>query len=233
MLEFLPNELLKKIFEFLQPTDFLALSKVSDRFKEVTKIIDWSIINISNTSLDEDDLKLIKEKCRDSDEFSILGTNTSFDREVVFDFDFYIFDTLTNGENITWLSLDFCPVSTLIVLRHLPNIEILSLLHCNNLVPDDITAIRHCNRIEQLYISHTGITAISLLDVLCRERFENLFCIDCQGIEFTFLEILATTQVVGKLYYFGLSLFPTLTLPMFNMHFRDRYTHIDWRLFLL
>ncbi|CAH1792386.1 unnamed protein product [Owenia fusiformis] len=127
--------------------------------------------------------------------------------------------------------LDTTSISTLTFLRFTPNLKVLSIEHCNNLVSDDIASLKYCKNVEQIHMSHTGITARSIFELCAKCRFGELIVLDCQGIEFIFSETLALTTIQKDLIYFGLSLFPTFTRETFEVFFRKRLPDIDWRLF--
>lgn len=83
------------------------------------------------------------------------------------DVDFLFTTGLCNAKLLYWLDITGCEVSTLCFLNFLPNIEILNLSECKNLVDVDFQAIRSCKKLSQCYVSFTKIkpeTIVSLCD---------------------------------------------------------------------
>ena len=65
--------------------------------------------------------------------------------------------TLTN------LDITACPLSSLGFLNKLPNLELLTLAECPNLLKEDFDALRICTQIVYLSVGFTRITSQKLI----------------------------------------------------------------------
>lgn len=95
------------------------------------------------------------------------------------DIDFLFITELTNAKSLTWLDITDCPVSTLCFLKFLPNVEILNVSDCKNLVNADFHVIKSCNNLSQLYLSFTKITPKKIVSI-CESL--TLIVLDISGI---------------------------------------------------
>ncbi|CAH1774621.1 unnamed protein product [Owenia fusiformis] len=228
MLDQLPAEIICLILDFLKIEDLIKVSKINQQFKTIISKypnIGWKNIFVPET-IDNEEFVTLCEHSKQFEEFIVSGAVELMLMSP--EADFFIFSALQYSINLHILQLDGTTISTLTFLRFLPNLEVLSLSYCLNLVSEDIIALQWCHKIEQLYVSHTAIDALELTTVCMKEKFPNLFSVEAQGIEFTYLQICQLLNAVVKLSYFGLSLFPTLPLRTFNLAFKNRYTDIVW-----
>lgn len=89
---------------------------------------------------------------------------------------------LCNAKNLYWLDLTECKLSTLCLLEYLPNLEILNVSDCPNLIDDDFHAIRYCKKLDHLYVSFSRITPSTVVSINTELR---LTVLDVSGIKFS------------------------------------------------
>lgn len=125
------------------------------------------------------------------------------------------------AKELYWLDLTNCKISTLCFLKCLPNIQILNVSGCNNLVNDDFLAIQNCTNIDQLYVSFTEIkpsTIVVLTSKLCFTVLES--CAIPLGIN-DIQSIFSASYTT--LLYVQLTLADTIDEKLFRQNFCQRY----------
>ena len=125
------------------------------------------------------------------------------------------------AKELYWLDLTNCKISTLCFLKCLPNIQILNVSGCNNLVNDDFLAIQNCTNIDQLYVSFTEIkpsTIVLLISKLCLTVLES--CAIPLGIN-DIQSIFSASYTT--LLYVQLTLADTIDEKLFRQNFCQRY----------
>lgn len=95
--------------------------------------------------------------------------------------DFLFTTGLCNAKSLYWLDLTCCSVSTLGFLQCIPNIKILNLSECANLVDADVEVISTLHTLDHLYLSFTNITPNAIVRICAYLR---LSVLDTSGIPF-------------------------------------------------
>ena len=121
----------------------------------------WRNINFDfQVNLSYDHLQRILEHAAGFWSFLIPFVHLDF---LTPDIDWLLFNGLCKAKALYWLDLSECKLSTLSFLHCLPNIQILNLSGCHNLVDEDFLAIQRCLKVEQLYVSFTNITPSTIV----------------------------------------------------------------------
>ena len=144
------------------------------------------------------------------------------------DIDFLFITELSNAKSLTWLDITDCPVSTLCFLKFLPNIEILNVSDCKNLVDADFHVLKFCGKLCQLYVSFTKVTPDTLLSV-CDSL--TLIVLDVSGIPLNFRQ--CERLLHPGLVYFQFTPDNQDDEPLFQglfRRFRDTSVHIVHRI---
>ena len=72
---------------------------------------------------------------------------------------------LSAAKSLYWLDLSECELSSLRFLKYMPDLEILNVSGCKNLVDKDFVAVKYCNKFNQLYVSFTAISPSSVISL--------------------------------------------------------------------
>jgi len=73
------------------------------------------------------------------------------------------------------------PLSTLTFLRFAPNLELLDVSGCRNLVDDDFTIVKDLSSLCQLYVSFTAVKPHTLADIV---QHKSITVLDACGVKF-------------------------------------------------
>ena len=141
--------------------------------------------------------------------------------------DFLFITELSNAKSLTLLDITDCPVSTLCFLKFLPNLEILNVSDCKNLVDADFHVLKSCGNLRQLYVSFTKVKPNTLLSVC---DYLTLIILDVSGIPLNFRQ--CERLLHPGLVYFQLTPDNQDDEPLFQVffrRFRDISMHIIHR----
>lgn len=133
----------------------------------------------------------------------------------------YAFPRRLNGTHLILLNLSETRISTLCFLLESPNIEILDLSGCKNLIDEDFLIIRKCQKVEQLYLSFTHVSTESLKAITYSLT---LFTLDVCGIKFSLADCDAILRHSYKsLLFFYSSVLDTEEREAFETEIIDHY----------
>jgi len=99
-----------------------------------------------------------------------------------FEIDFLFSTNLVNAKNMYCLDISQCKLSTLCFQRYMSSLKIVNVSECLNLVDEDFQVISSCNNLEQLFLSLTNISCITITSV-CSVLY--LMVLDLSGIPIT------------------------------------------------
>jgi hypothetical protein len=145
-----------------------------------------------------------------------------------FEIDFY-FSRYLKSKKLYWLTLTDLPISTLCFIKNTPNIQILDLSGCTNLIDDDFRVLKKTRDIDQLYLSFTNITGKTLIEIVCDKT---LIVLDVCGVRLS-LENCKTIlhSCFSSLLTFHLSLEEDVTERQFNEEVRNIYRDIAFHVY--
>lgn len=133
------------------------------------------------------------------------------------DIDFIFSTSLCNAKSLCWLDVTNCKLSTLCFLNFLPNLEILNVSDCRNLVDADFQAVKSCDKLTQLYVSFTRIKPDTIVSICAKLT---LTVLDASGIP---LQVGHCERILSHvLLYFQVTLDTFDDEPLFHGLF-DRY----------
>ena len=145
------------------------------------------------------------------------------------DLDLILIRGLSASKSLYWLDLSDCELSSLCFLKCTPNLEILNVSGCKNLIDQDFTALKYCSKINQLYVSFTAIYPSSLIS-LCSILTLNV--LDMCAIPFKLKEIESLMQLsYSTLVYVHLSLDSTLDVTVFRQFIAKRYLDCSFSIY--
>ena len=176
----LPDLVLVKILSHFSIQDLLqTVAKTCTRLNSIVECnsILWSrFVPDYFSSVNIEQLHRILRHSAALTEFAIpYGTFTCCAPDI----DFLFITELTNAKSLTWIDITDCPVSTLCFLKFLPNIEILNVSDCKNLVDADFHVVKTCKNLSQLYVAFTKISPDTLLSIC---SCLTLIVVDASGI---------------------------------------------------
>jgi len=137
-----------------------------------------------------------------------------------FDLDL-LFANFLKSCKLSWLTLTDLPLSTLCFLVNTPNIEVLNLSGCTNLVDEDFMVLKTVTHVDQLYLSFTNISNNTLCEIV---RGKSLLVLDVCGVPLTIAtchQVLSATHT--SLITFDLSLDNGISVQDFNRQVKDVY----------
>ena len=140
-----------------------------------------------------------------------------------------LFASFMKSRKLYHLSLVDLPISTLCFVENTPNIEILNLSGCVNLVNDDFLVLKGATRLDQLYLSFTNISGETLCEIV---RGKSLIVLDVSGVPLSLdlchrvLRLLASTLVA-----FHLSLEGGVQEMQFNREICDLYLDTSFHIY--
>lgn len=98
------------------------------------------------------------------------------------DLDYTLTREFRRSTSLYWMSLADMPLSTLSFLKSTPNLEILNLSGCRNLVNADFLVLKSISSLQQLYVSFTAVTAATLVEIV---KGKSIIVLDACGVSFT------------------------------------------------
>lgn len=90
-----------------------------------------------------------------------------------------------NSPKLYWLDLSYCGISTLSFLSCTPNLKILHLAHCYSLHDDEARYIRSCDKLNDLDISCTNMTADTVVHHIASNKKIGLTSLNVKGLIMT------------------------------------------------
>ena len=147
----------------------------------------------------------------------------------VCDIDYTFIKYFQKAEQLYWLNVTDAPISTLGFIVNAPNIQLLNLSGCKNLLDVDFAVIADCTKLDQLYLSFTHISPETLVSII---RGRRLTVLDICNVQ---LSIEHCEQILAgcweTLLYFHLSLQEGISSNSFRSQIEDIYIDISFRLY--
>lgn len=145
------------------------------------------------------------------------------------DIDLLLIQGLSASKSLYWLDLSDCQLSSLCFLKCLPELEILNISGCKNLIDPDFAAVQYCSKVNQLYCSFTAISSGSIIN-LCSVLDLNV--LDICDIPLTLTEIESLMQHgYETLVSVHLTLDQTLEESVFRQYISKRYLDCSFSIF--
>lgn len=199
----LPDVPLIRIFFFLDLEDLvLVVNRVCKRFYHLIKStpVLWRVFEFYWPQvIKEEDLPYIFRHSKSFRVFNI-GYCTYSGRLSVFDYSFI--SSLSCARKLTWLNLTRTSISSTCFLQYLPNLEILDLSECENLIDCDFHVVSQCHKLQNLYLSFDKVNPKTIKDIVsCIPQLEIL---DISGIFLKFFEV---TSILDQCYWTLMSIY--------------------------
>ena len=115
--------------------------------------------------------------------------------------DYILTASLPKARRLYWIDLSQCRLSTLCFLQGMPQLKILNLSECQNLIDDDFEVISSLTTLDKLYVSFTRITPDKIVQI-CGSL--TLTVLDTSGIPFSLVHCARVLR--PDLKYFTVSL---------------------------
>lgn len=201
------------------------LQRVNRTCKRLNNIINCNSVLWRNISIENDEVTLSEESLQQLLEHS-SGFWTFLIPFVQLtcktpDVDWLFVKGFGKAKELYWLDLSECKLSTLSFLTCLPNLQIVNLCGCYNLVDEDFFAIQKCCKLEQLYVSFTKIKPSTI--VLLASKL-NLSVLDACAIPLSINNIQSIFDFsYGTLLYVHLTLENGINEREFRQTFCRRY----------
>jgi hypothetical protein len=131
------------------------------------------------------------------------------------------FFTLADFSSLVWIDITDSKLSTLCFLYGAPNLEIVNLSGCRNLIDDDCLVLKESKKLEQIYVSFTKILP-ETLQIICENK--PLISVDACGVKLNIdncRNILQNTR--GELVHLHISLSSAVTKEGFKQEILDLY----------
>lgn len=142
--------------------------------------------------------------------------------------DLHFINGFSRCQSLQWLDVSECRLSTLCFLKYTPNLEILNVSSCMNLKDDDFAALKHCTKLEKLYLSFTEVTAETIVK-LCEQI--QLTVLDICGIRFSLENCHSLLALqYSSLLHCHLSLQNTVSTQEFQTQVQDQYFFCRFRI---
>ena len=218
----LPAEVLVYIFRFLGIEELLTrVNRTCTVFNELIKksSILWERFEFEDLTeplnIKKDDLSFILKHSAAFRTF-ILPPSSVFCKSYEID---YLFSTLLHSKSLYWLTLTDLPISTLCFITYTPNIEVLNLTGCTNLVDNDFLILQNATKLDQIYLSFTSVQPTTVCKIV---KGKNLTVIDVCGVQFTISQCREVLQHCrDTLLYFHLTLDDSVSESDFNREIID------------
>lgn len=179
----LPDLILVNILQYIKFADLiLVVNRTCKRLNTIVKENSrlWRHLYFEHPiTLNKEQLDYVLRHSNGFSEFSIPHATFSC---LVPDIDSALVHRFFNAKKLYWLDLTECKLSTLCFLEYLPNLEILNVSECLNLVDDDFHAITYCKKLDHLYVSFSAITPSTVVSITNELR---LTVLDVSGIKFS------------------------------------------------
>ena len=179
----LPDEVLLNILKYLSVKELCRCASVCVRLNELIHGYHclWSdIYSESQLSFTKYSLASLFKHSSCIRNLEIpYATYQIYVPEIDFSFIQLVSTTLTN------LDITACPLSSLGFLNKLPNLELLTLAECPNLLEEDFDALHNCTQLVYLSVGFTRITSQKLITVISPK----LISLDAPGIKFLISEL--------------------------------------------
>ena len=179
----LPEHILVQILSYIPILELL--SSVNRTCKQLKDVIEYNSVLWDDISLDfpfVGDAGTIKRILKHSVGFSTLLLPYADISCRSDELDFLYTTNLCNAKHLFWLDISGSQVSTLCFLKHLPNLKILNVSECLNIVDSDCKVIADVKTLDQLYLSFTNVTASTVVDI---GSSLELLVLDISGIVIT------------------------------------------------
>ena len=228
LLSDLPIDVLIIVLNLIELQELLtSVNRVCKRFNNIikTRSVLWTHVSFPyQLEVSTDDLKTILSH---SNGIADLDLPCTVFHSSVPEID-RIF-TKANFKALDYLNLSDAPISTLCFLFTAPNLRILNLSGCKLLVDEDFQVLKHCNNIEQLYLSFTKISQ-STLQYVCFNK--PLIVVDACNIP---LDIIHCRNILlnvhGHLVYFHITLDKTVDESAFKEHILNCFMDTSIKLY--
>jgi len=147
----------------------------------------------------------------------------------VCDIDYNFIKYFDKAKSLFWMTLVDAPISTLGFLVNVPNLQILNLTGCKNLVDADFLAVASCKNLDQLYLSFTKVSPETLINITTGKR---LTALDVSGVKLKLQHCHDILRYSWEtLLFFHLSLEEDIAQNQFELHIRDVYRGCSFNLF--
>ena len=176
----LPELVLVKIFAHIELQDLIL--NVSRTCKRFYMVVDGNSVLWRHFSVDcaveaeEGHLSKILRHSISFLEFLIPYASLNVSVSAI---DFHLTTGLCNAKQLYWLDLSGCKLSTLSFLQFMPNVEILNVSECTNLIDADFDVITNLNNLNQLFVSFTNVKPETIIRI-CESS--TLTVLDTSGI---------------------------------------------------
>lgn len=180
----LPDCILLMILEYIELKELLQVvnricRRLNDLIVQCSSL--WRIFDFQNlASINGEKLKGILKYSQGFERFLIGFWRIDCKIEKlneIFQQGFY------GSPNLYWMDLSNCQLSSLSFLPFVPNLQILCLAHCTNLVDKELKFLSQCKYLDQIDLSFTFITGREVIQHIVTNHNINLTPLDMRGTQ--------------------------------------------------